>query len=86
MFKNDAQRKAVMAKLQNTGLSRPQINIIARGYSDLFKAQKHYNEQLRQGIIVEKEHTDNYFIAKKIAQDHLQEDKDYYTKLKRCKL
>jgi len=38
-------------------------------------------KQLRKGAAVEKEHTDNVNIAKKIAKDHLWEDPDYYTKL-----
>lgn len=40
------------------------------------------DEQLKMGIEVEKEHTDNLEIAKSIAKDHLIEDKIYYTKLK----
>jgi len=38
-------------------------------------------KQLRKGAAVEKEHTDNVNIAKKIAKDHLWEDPNYYTKL-----
>jgi len=38
-------------------------------------------KQLRKGAAVEKEHTDNINIAKKIAKDHLWEDPNYYTKL-----
>jgi len=37
--------------------------------------------QLKQGIKVEMEHTDDMDIAKKIALDHLAEDPHYYTKL-----
>lgn len=39
-------------------------------------------DQLSKGIEIEKEHTDNEIIAKIIAKDHLDECKDYYTKLK----
>jgi len=38
-------------------------------------------DQLKKGIEVEKEHTTNEEIAKKIALDHLAEHPDYYTKL-----
>ena len=38
-------------------------------------------EELKKGIKVEKEHTDNPKIAMKIALDHLAEDPKYYTKL-----
>ena len=39
-------------------------------------------KELKEGIKVEKEHTDKPCVAKKIALDHLKEDKKYYTKLK----
>lgn len=45
-----------------------------------------FNDQLKQGIEVEKEHTPDSNIAKKIALDHLKEDPLYYTKLKKCGL
>lgn len=38
-------------------------------------------EQLRMGIKVEMEHTDNPQVAEKIARDHLMEIPDYYTRL-----
>lgn len=40
-------------------------------------------EQLAMGIEVEKEHTDNEWLARKIALDHLAEISDYYTRLKK---
>lgn len=47
----------------------------------------HFNrEQLREGIKVEHEHTDNSGIAKQIAKAHLSEDMNYYVKLKKAKL
>jgi len=54
-------------------------------------AQKHEHvpdeqfdqEQLRMGIEVEKEHTDDPEKAKEIAKDHLSEFSDYYTRLKK---
>lgn len=40
-------------------------------------------EQLRMGIEIEMEHTDNPLTAEKIAKDHLREIADYYTRLKK---
>ena len=42
--------------------------------------------QLKMGIRIEKEHTSNPKIAKKIAIDHILEDPKYYTKLKTLNL
>jgi hypothetical protein len=39
------------------------------------------SEQLKMGIEVEKEHTNNPKIAERIAKDHLAEISDYYTRL-----
>lgn len=39
--------------------------------------------QLRQGIQVQKEHTDDPLVARQIAKDHLAEIPDYYTRLLR---
>lgn len=38
-------------------------------------------KELKMGIKVEMEHTDNKMIAKEIAKDHLMELDDYYTQL-----
>jgi hypothetical protein len=43
-------------------------------------------EQLKMGIEVEKEHTDNPIQCARIALDHLEEDPIYYTKLKNAGL
>lgn len=45
--------------------------------------EKVLRTQLKMGIKVEMEHTDNKSLAKKIAMDHLYEDPKYYTKLKK---
>ncbi len=45
------------------------------------KDSKFDEKQLKQGINIEKEHTDNKQIAKEIAKDHLAEIPDYYTRL-----
>lgn len=42
---------------------------------------KHLHTQLKKGLKVEGEHTNDSPTAKKIAMDHLFEDPDYYTKL-----
>ena len=38
-------------------------------------------EELKKGIEIEQEHTDDKELAKAIAKDHLTEIKDYYTRL-----
>ena len=38
-------------------------------------------DEFHKGIGTEKEHTDDEFVAAKIAGDHLKEDPKYYTKL-----
>jgi hypothetical protein len=40
-------------------------------------------EELKMGIEVEKEHTNNAIIAERIAKDHLAEIPNYYTRLKK---
>lgn len=66
-------------------------------YSDLhmyFNSDKEGNNimenidqnELKMGIEVEKEHTQDEALAKKIAMDHLKEDPKYYTKLKQAGL
>ena len=40
-------------------------------------------KQLEMGIEIEMEHTKNQKLAEKIALDHLYEDPEYYTKLKK---
>lgn len=39
------------------------------------------SNELKMGIEIETEHTDNRAIAKEITKDHLAECKDYYTRL-----
>jgi len=47
------------------------------------KMLSHLKKQLSMGIQVELEHTDDPSMAAEIAKDHLTEDPDYYTKLKK---
>lgn len=42
------------------------------------KNKRHDPEQVKAGMRVEAEHTDNAATARKIALDHLDEDPDYY--------
>lgn len=54
---------------------------IRGGLADL-KSEKDFDPaQLKKGIKVELEHTDDYQMAKEIAMDHLTEDPKYYDKL-----
>lgn len=43
-------------------------------------------KQLKMGIKVEHEHTNNSKISKMIAKAHLMEHKDYYTRLRKARL
>lgn len=47
------------------------------------KMLNHLTQQLIKGLKVEMEHTDDIDKAKEIAMDHLAEDPNYYTKLRR---
>jgi hypothetical protein len=47
------------------------------------KMYKHLQNQLKKGVKVEMEHTNDESIAKEISMDHLFEDPNYYTKLKK---
>ena len=70
-------------------LAASQLHGIATGYSPEAIAKKHgvslkhVNKQLEMGTEVEQEHTDNAATARKIAMDHVLEDPDYYTKLRK---
>jgi len=52
------------------------------GLADKRKPEDFDQEQLKAGIKVEMEHTNDPDLAREIAMDHLTEDKDYYKKLK----
>lgn len=43
----------------------------------------HIESELKRGIKVEMEHTNDPSIAREIAKDHLMEDPDYYDKLEK---
>lgn len=52
-----------------------------RAYEKGIKEEDVDAKELEMGIAVEKEHTSNADVAKRIALDHLAELKDYYTRL-----
>jgi hypothetical protein len=58
-------------------------NLIWEAY---LTADKIDPEQLKIGIEIEQEHTTDLDLAEKIARDHLAEDPEYYTKLKKAGL
>jgi hypothetical protein len=64
-------------------MNRKDINLLAEAYQSTKEVDE---EQLKIGIEVEKEHTDDESVAEEIARDHLAEDPHYYTKLKKAGL
>jgi hypothetical protein len=54
-----------------------------KGYYHIDNMMDTLKKQLEKGIKVEMEHTNDEKIAKEIAMDHLWEDPNYYTKLKK---
>ena len=56
---------------------------LAGGLSRRGKRCRYPKSQLRMGQRVEMEHTKYPTVARKIAKDHLCEDRRYYTKLKK---
>ena len=83
----DVAKKTVLANLEKD----------PKFYSDLhmyFNSDKEGStimenidpKELQMGMDVEKEHTKDQALAKKIAMDHLKEDPHYYTKLKKAGL
>jgi hypothetical protein len=58
-------------------------NSSSKAYTMAFYLLKN---ELKKGIKVEMEHTNDSEIAKGIAKDHLYEDPDYYTKLEKCQI
>ena len=68
-------------KLESTLLDKPTPTIqdIAKKFN---KSTKYILDQLRAGIRVEREHTNQFEVAMEIALDHLNERPDYYEVLK----
>ena len=53
------------------------------GRADKMKPEDFSASELKMGIKIEMEHTDDATLAKEIAMDHLEEIPDYYTRLKK---
>lgn len=69
--------------LANLALRKtPWKDKIAGGLADKKKPADFGEDQLRQGVMVELEHTNDWRKAMEIAMDHLMEDSKYYDKLK----
>jgi len=74
-----------MYQQSNNLLNRPELSL--RQLSAKHNVPiTHLIAQLKQGIKVEKEHTTYGQTAREIALDHLAEDPNYYTKLKKAEL
>jgi len=58
-------------------------NRIPGGIADQMVPSQFEESDLVDGIRIEMEHTNDLYIAREIAMDHLAEDPDYYKKLKR---
>jgi len=69
--------------------SKYNLNGISKGSTPESLAKKHgvsvdhIKSQLSMGVRIEKEHTKDEEIARIIATDHVYEDPNYYTKLKK---
>lgn len=59
------------------------VNKYKKNGKQLSEIEKHLKLQLNNGIKIEMEHTSNKKTAQEIAMDHLFEDPNYYTKLKK---
>ena len=71
--------------MEDKSLSLWKIPLGVQGKNHNGNHEKHerFEKELKMGAHVEKEHTSNPNLAKKIAKDHLKEDPHYYTKLKK---
>ena len=47
----------------------------------IYESMQFDPEELKKGMKVESEHSDDPEVQRKIATDHLKEDPEYYTKL-----
>jgi hypothetical protein len=70
--------------LKRSQVSEAHITPSPKEIADKFSmTMKKVMEKIKAGGRVEKEHTNNEKMAKKIARDHLRERPDYYQKLKK---
>ena len=61
-------------------------NLVHPSNDELKELQKFDYKEVMKGISIEKEHTKDERVAARIALDHLSEDPEYYTKLKKAGL
>jgi Protein of unknown function (DUF5661) len=94
LFKTkEVKSKDVHALADKLGVSIEQLEEVAfKKLSALLKGvgkhsdvpdEKFDKDQLAMGVKVEQEHTDDPYVAKIIAKDHLMELPDYYSRLKK---
>lgn len=72
-----------MPLLDKQTLHRIAKNYLKGGKADKIPISVFPKKKLEMGAKVEREHTDCPTVAREIARDHLTEDLDYYTKLKK---
>jgi hypothetical protein len=72
-----------MALLDHQTLRRIGQDAIKGGKADKIPISAFPKKKMEEGAKVESEHTDCPVVAKEIARDHLTEDINYYTKLKK---
>jgi hypothetical protein len=84
-WRQDTQRHYLAAKYGSAGeySSRKWKDVIKGGYADKKVPQDFDPMQLKKGIKVEMEHTNNRKIAMEIAMDHLTEFPNYYVELEK---
>jgi hypothetical protein len=90
VFKKETERKLIF-KSASKSFDEKKFNAAIKNYKDKMpggagdrKTPGDYNQDsLRAGVKVELEHTKDHQHAMEIAIDHLAEDKNYYTKLKK---
>ena len=61
--------------------AQKRVDLLKGGLADMAQPSQFNPAQLRKGVIVEAEHTDDPAIAREIAMDHLMEDPKYYDHL-----
>jgi hypothetical protein len=71
-------------EIEQIAQEKEQVGDLLQGGKAENKSPLEYDpDQVKMGIEVEKEHTDNPMVAVEIATDHLEEIPDYYTRLKK---
>ncbi len=83
--KSPEEKIQTFMTIDKSVVNKPLIknNNILIGKHNHIPDSKFDREQLKQGIKVEMEHTDNPLYAKAIAKDHLMESEKYYMHLEK---